>query len=139
MAYIEEERLKEWGWGVTAMRGQFLSLALIVGLAAGIPAPALSQGEPRGESQGSVQEKLDKGDRSVGSTAEDVALGAASVIVSTVQAPLRLAACGATFVVAGLAYLLTAFDREARQGPANAIETVCEGPYISSPEDLRGR
>jgi len=46
--------------------------------------------------------------------------------------------CGATAVVAGLAYLLTAFDREARDGPGEAIGRVCGGPYTTTPEDLKG-
>ncbi|MGH7253212.1 MAG: hypothetical protein ACREIE_05370 [Nitrospiraceae bacterium] len=64
---------------------------------------------------------------------------ATSVVVSAVQIPLRATTCAATFIVAGLAYLLTAFDREARQGPSDAITRVCAGPYTTSPEDLRGR
>ncbi len=111
----------------------------MAGLVAGMPALAYPQGVPKGSSQESVQQKQDSRTRSEGRGVEDAALVATSVLVSAVQIPLRAAACGATFVVAGLAYLITVFDREARQGPAGAISRVCAGPYVTSAEDLRGR
>jgi hypothetical protein len=72
------------------------------------------------------------------SVIEDSAYVATSVAVSAGQIPLRGATCAATAIVAGIAYLLTAFDREARQGPADAITQVCSGPYTTSPEELKG-
>lgn len=113
------------------------TVSVIVLLVAGIPAIALSQSGRQGGPQESGLEKVDTDGESQTSTAEDVALGTASVLVSSVQIPLRGATCGGTVVVAGLAYLLTAFDREARQGPADAIKRVCGGSYVTTPSDLR--
>lgn len=121
-----------------SLRGYLVVFSVIVGLVAGIPARTLAQVEPQERSQGSAEQKQTKGTPSGESGVEDAALKATSVLVSAGQIPLRAATCGATFVVAGLAYLLTVFDKEARQGPAGAIKQVCEGPYTTSPEDLRG-
>jgi len=107
---------------VGSLRGHVVVFSVIVGLVAGMPARTLAQVEPQEQSQGSAEQKQAKG----------------TPLVSAGQVPLRAATCGATFVVAGLAYLLTVFDKEARQGPAGAIKRVCEGPYITTPEDLRG-
>ncbi len=123
------------------MRRQLVSVCMIVGVVAGMP--ALGQGEEEavkrapggftrpGKKDGPTQKET--------SVVEDSAYVATSVAVSAGQIPLRGATCAATFIVAGLAYLLTAFDHEARQGPSDAITRVCEGPYTTSPEDLRGR
>ena len=125
------------GWRYCLKR-QVMVFSVIGGFIAGIPAHTLAQIQPQGPSQESAQEKQENGARSTGSKAEDAALTATSVLVSAGQVPLRAGTCGATFVVAGIAYLLTIFDKEARQGPADAIKRVCEGPYITTPEDLRG-
>lgn len=119
------------------MPGNVVVFALIAGLLLGMPARSFPQEKSQVESQESAPETEEAG-KSVGAKAEDAALVVSSGLVSAGQAPLRAATCGATFVVAGIAYLLTVFDREARQGPAAAIERVCKGPYITTPEDLRG-
>ena len=106
--------------------GLFLAAILVVG----IPSPTFPQ-----EKSPEEQEKKETSDSGV---VEDIALGATSVVISAAQLPLRLTACGATFVVAGLAYLFTIGSEEGRQGPADAIKTVCEGPYITTPKDLKG-
>lgn len=121
-----------------SLKRHVVVFSVIGGLMTGMPAHALAQGQPQGPPQESAQEKQKNGTQSAGSKAEDAALTATSVLVSAGQVPLRAGTCGATFVVAGIAYLLTIFDKEARQGPADAIERVCEGPYITTPEDLRG-
>lgn len=120
------------------MGGYLVRICVVVGLVAGIVAPAFAQEPPQEPSQESAQPKREERTKSEGSGVENAALGVTSVLVSAGQIPVRAAACGATVVVAGLAYLLTVFDREARQGPARAIEKVCEGPYVTSPQDLRG-
>lgn len=89
------------------------------------------------QSQESAPE-VEKDGKSLGNKAEDAALVVTSGLVSAGQASLRAGTCGATVVVAGIAYVLTIFDKDARQGPANAIKQVCQGPYITTPEDLRG-
>jgi hypothetical protein len=121
-----------------SLRVHMVVFSVIVGLVAGMHARTLAQVEPQEQSQGSTEQKQAEGTPSGKSGVEDAALTATSVLVSAGQVPLRAATCGATFVVAGLAYLLTVFDKEARQGPAGAIKRVCEGPYITTPEDLRG-
>lgn len=122
---------------MTPLTRRLGTVSVIVVLVAGIPAFAPAQSERQGGAQESGLEKVDTDGESHASTAEDVALGTASVLVSAVQVPLRGATCGGTVVVAGLAYLLTAFDREARQGPADAIKRVCGGSYVTTPSDLR--
>lgn len=119
------------------MRGHVVVFIVIGGLALGIPGDAFSEKRFHVQSQESSQETEQDG-KSIGTKAEDVALVVTSGLVSTGQAPLRAGTCGATVVVAGLAYLLTVFDKEARQGPAGAIKQVCAGPYITTPQDLRG-
>lgn len=116
---------------------QLGTVSVIILLVAGIPAFALAQTGHQSGPEESGLEKVDTDREPQASTAEDVALGTASVLVSSVQVPLRGATCGVTVVVAGLAYLLTAFDREARQGPADAIKRVCGGSYVTTPSDLR--
>ena len=120
---------------------QLLTVWVLVWLVAGMPALGYAQEGPEGEIQGSVQEREEKDGESEkeGSVVEDAALVTTSVVVSAGQIPLRAGTCAATVVVAGFAYLLTVFDREARQGPGNAISQVCGGPYTTSPDDLRGR
>ncbi len=116
-------------------RGSRLFGALLVAwLVAGIPGPTFPQPEPKREAL--TAEATAEGAK--GSGVEQVALGTASVLISVVQVPLRTGTCVATVVVAGFAYLLTAFDREARQSPGDAIERVCGGSYVTTPEDLRG-
>ena len=119
------------------MPGHVVVFALIAGLVLGMPARSFPQEKAPVQSQESAQETKEAG-KSVGEKAESAALVVTSGLVSAGQAPLRAATCGATVIVAGIAYLLTVFDREARQGPAAAIEQVCKGPYVTSPEDLRG-
>jgi hypothetical protein len=116
-----------------------MSIWVIVGLAAGMPALTYAQEGPKGEFQESAQEREEKDEGPEGSVVEDSALVATSVLVSVVQLPLRVGTCAATAVVTWFAYLLTAFDREARQGPGDALSRVCGGSYSTSPEDLRGR
>jgi hypothetical protein len=105
--------------------------------------PALAQGEEeaarRAPGAFTKAGKRDGPSQKETSVVEDSALVATSVVVSAAQIPLRAGTCAATVIVAGFAYLLTAFDREARQGPGDAITRVCGGPYTTSPEDLRGR
>jgi hypothetical protein len=107
-----------------------LSLFLAAMLVMGMPATSFLQ-----EKSPEEQEKKETSDSGV---VEDIALGATSVVISAAQLPLRLTACGATFVVAGLAYLFTIGSEEGRRGPADAISTVCGGPYITTPKDLKG-
>ena len=112
------------------MGKEALSLFLAAVLVVGIPSTSFPQEKSQGE-----QEKKEASD---GSVVEDIALGATSVVISAAQLPLRLVVCSATFVVAGLAYLITIGSEEGRRGPADAIKTVCEGPYITTPKDLKG-
>jgi hypothetical protein len=119
------------------LRAHLVVFLLIAGLVLGMPLGAFAQEEPEEQSPEATERKAE-GDESVGTKAENAALAVTSVIVSAAQAPLRAGTCGATVIVGGLAYLLTVFDSEARQGPADAIKRVCEGPYVSTPEDLRG-
>ena len=123
------------------MRRQLVSICVIVGVVAGMPALAQGEEEAARRAPGGFTRagKKDGPSQRETSVVEDSALVATSVVVSAGQIPLRAATCAATVIVAGLAYLLTAFDREARQGPADAITRVCGGPYTTSPEDLRGR
>ncbi len=106
-----------------------VNLLLAALLAFGVPSPASPQ-----EKSPEEQEKPETSDSGV---VEDIALGATSVVISAAQLPLRLTACGATLVVAGLASLFTIGSEEGRQGPADAIKTVCGGPYITTPQDLK--
>jgi len=122
----------------SALRRQLVSIVVIGGLVVGMPALAYPQEGPQGESQESAQQKQEKAEGAERSAVEDSALGVTSVLVSAGQIPLRALTCGATAVVAGLAYLLTAFDRGARDGPGEAIGRVCGGPYTTTPEDLKG-
>lgn len=118
------------------MRGHVVVFAVIGGLVLG-PPHAFPDEKPQVQSQESAEE-AERDGKSLGTKAEDVALVVTSGIVSAGQAPLRAGTCGAAVVVAGFAYLLTVFDKEARQGPAEAIRQVCKGPYITTPRDLRG-
>ncbi|MFQ5846170.1 MAG: hypothetical protein ACE5IQ_00685 [Candidatus Methylomirabilales bacterium] len=117
------------------MGKRLVLISVMVGLIAGMPTPVSARGEP----QESARETRGSGKESGRSVAEGAALIATSAAVSAAQVPPRAGTCEATFVVAGLAYLLTVFDREARQGPARAIGRVCGGPYVTTPKDLRGR
>ncbi|MFQ5657570.1 MAG: hypothetical protein ACE5G5_08535 [Candidatus Methylomirabilales bacterium] len=117
---------------------QLFRICVVVALVAGMTALAFAQQDPPRPSQESAVEKSDGQTKSEGSGAENAALVVTSVLVSAGQIPVRAVACAGTVVVAGLAYLLTVFDPEARQGPARAIAGVCEGPYVTSPDDLRG-
>lgn len=119
---------------------QLISIWVVVGLVAGMPALAYPQEGAQIESQQSAQPQPEKKGKSgkEGSVVEDSALVAASVVVSAGQIPLRAGTCAATAVVAGFAYLLTVFDTEARQEPGEALKQVCGGPYTTSPDDLRG-
>lgn len=123
------------------MRRHLVSICVIVGVVAGMPALAQGEEGPPGEPQkvSQKQEKKDRPSQKETSVVEDSALVATSVVVSAGQIPLRAGTCAATVIVAGFAYLLTAFDREARQGPGDAITRVCGGPYTTSPQELRGR
>lgn len=106
-----------------------LPLFLVVLLAGGLPSQSFPQEKaPEG------QEKPEASD---GGVVEDIALGATSVVISAAQIPLRATACGATLVVAGIAALLALGSEEGGQGPADAITTVCGGPYITTPKDLK--
>jgi hypothetical protein len=118
-----------------------MTVWVLAWLVAGIPAIGYAQEGPKGEVQESAQEQQEEDGESEneGSVVEDAALATTSVAVSAGQIPLRAGTCAATVIVAGLAYLLTVFDREARQGPGDAISRVCGGPYTTSPDDLRGR
>ncbi len=122
---------------MTSLRRHIVILLVVASCVAAVPPLVSSQGDSQGGGQESSQEEVDKGKEPKGSAAEDVALGTASVLVSAAQIPLRAVTCGATTVVAGIAYLLTAFNPEARQGPADAIKQVCGGSYITTPEDLK--
>ncbi len=122
---------------MSSLGKEVATVSLLICLVVGIPALVFSQSTQRGDRQKSTQEKVDNRTEPKESTAETVALGTASVLVSSVQIPVRVATCGATVVVAGLAYVLTAFDREARQAPAEAIKRVCGGSYVTTPQDLR--
>jgi hypothetical protein len=119
---------------------QLISMCLIVGLVAGMPALTHGEEGPRDEAREVLQEEAKTEEQSKDETSivEDSAFTAASVVVSAGQVPLRAGTCAATAIVAGFAYLLTAFDSEAREGPGNAIARVCGGPYTTSPKDLRG-
>jgi len=119
------------------VRGHVVVFAVIGGLVLGMPPHAFPDEKPQVQSQESAEE-AERDGKSLGTKAEDVALVVTSGIVSAGQAPLRAGTCGAAVVVAGFAYLLTVFDKEARQGPAEAIRQVCKGPYITTPRDLRG-
>jgi hypothetical protein len=119
------------------VRGHVVVFAVIGGLVLGMPPHAFPDEKAQVQLQESAQE-AERDGKSLGTKAEDVALVVTSGIVSAGQAPLRAGTCGAAVVVAGFAYLLTVFDKEARQGPAGAIRQVCEGPYITTPRDLRG-
>ncbi len=118
---------------------QLIGIWVIVGLVAVMPALAHPEEGQRVEPQEAAQEQQEKETPPEGSVVEDAARTTASVAVSAGQIPLRAGTCAATFVVAGFAYLLTVFDREARQGPGEALGRVCGGPYTTSPGDLRGR
>jgi hypothetical protein len=107
-----------------------LSLFMATLLVVGIPSTSFLQ-----EKSPEEQERKAASDSGV---VEDIALGATSVVISAAQLPLRLIACSTTFVVAGIAYLFTIGSEEGRRGPAEAITTVCEGPYITTPQDLKG-
>lgn len=119
---------------------QLISMCLIVGLVTGMPALTRGDEAPPGEPREVSQEEARTEGQSKEETSvvEDSAFTAASAVVSAGQIPLRAGTCAATAIVAGFAYLLTVFDREAREGPGNAIARVCGGPYTTSPEDLRG-
>lgn len=122
------------------MRRQIVSIGVLVGLVAGMPAFAYPQEGAQVESQESAQAQQQKNGKleKKGSIVEDSALAAASVVVSAGQIPLRAGTCAATAVVTGFAYLLTVFDTEARQEPGEALRQVCGGPYTTSPDNLRG-
>ena len=111
------------------MGKQVLSILLAATLVECIPSTSFPQ-------EKSPEEQENK-DTSESSLAEDIVLGTTSVVISSAQLPLRLTACGATFMLAGLAYLFTIGSEEGRQGPANTIKTVCQGSYITMPKDLK--
>ena len=123
------------------MKRQLVSMCVIAGVVAGMPVLAQGEEEAIKRAPGGFTKagKKDGPTQKETSMVEDSAYVATSIAVSAGQIPLRGATCAATFIVAGVAYLLTAFDREARQGPADAITRVCEGPYTTSPEELKGR
>lgn len=122
------------------MRRKLVSVCMIVGLVVGMPVFARAEEDPPGEPREVVQEaKKDEQPQKETSVIEDSTLVAASVAVSAGQIPLRAATCAGTAVVTWFAYLLTVFDTEARHEPGEALRRVCEGPYTTSPEDLRER
>ncbi len=93
----------------------YVLLAVLIGL----PASALASAELEQESWGT-----------------QFAYGAASAFLSVVHVPLKVALCGTTAVLSGLAYLVFFGGRQVATDAADAVKAGCGGPYIISPQRL---
>jgi hypothetical protein len=62
---------------------------------------------------------------------------AASTVLTVVHVPLKMALCGTSVMLGGLAYLLT-FGRPAvARDASDTSKGVCTGPHIITPTQLR--
>ena len=71
------------------------------------------------------------------SVGTQLAYGAGSTILTVVHVPLKVALCGTTAVVSGIAYLLTFGSRHVAKDASDTVKGVCTGPYIVTPQRLR--
>ena len=62
---------------------------------------------------------------------------AASVVLTVAHIPSKVALCGTSVVLGGLAYLLTFGRPPVAKDASNTIKGVCAGPYIITPAQLR--
>src|SRR5262245_13745319 len=62
---------------------------------------------------------------------------AASTVLTVVQIPLRIALCGTSVVLGGLAYLLTFGRTAVARDTSDTVTGVCTGPYIVTPTQVR--
>ena len=65
------------------------------------------------------------------------AYGAGSALLTVVHVPLKLALCGTTTVLSGVAYLLTLGNQHVAKDGSDTIKGVCTGPYVITPQRLR--
>ena len=65
------------------------------------------------------------------------AYGASSTLLTVVHVPLKVALCGTTTVLSGVAYLLTLGNQHVAKDASDTVKGVCAGPYIITPQRLR--